>query len=108
MPKKQDSNFPLDAKTAGDVKSYVGQAWNYQWRASYGSGMFSPKTDKPGKDDLQITSVTVSDDGMSVKLVVDDIQPVNQVHLNVNLKGREGQVFQEEIYWTINRVPGQR
>ncbi len=101
-------NFPLDAETAMDVKSYVGQTWNYQWRASYGSGMFSPKTDKPGKDDLQITSVTVSDDGMSVKLVVDDIQPVNQVHLNVNLKGREGQVFQEEIYWTINRVPGQR
>jgi hypothetical protein len=67
--------------------------------------MFSPQTDKPGKDDVQITSATLAADGESVKLVLGDIQPVNQVHLRVNLKSRDGQPFQEEIYWTINRVP---
>ncbi len=98
-------NFPLDAKSAEDPKSYVAQCWNYHWRHEYGSGTFSPQTDEPGKDDLRFTSATVSADRKSVKLTANDIQPVNQLHLKVELRTRDGQAFQEEIYWTINRVP---
>ena len=98
-------NFPLDSATAQDVNSYVGQCWNYHWRAAYGSETFSPKTDKPGKDDLEITAATLSTDGKSIKLAIADLRPVNQVHLILTLKARDGQPFHEEMYWTINKVP---
>ncbi|WP_145110977.1 DUF6797 domain-containing protein [Gimesia panareensis] len=100
-----DFNFPLDPESARDLKSYVAEQWNYHWRPEYGSDMFSPSTDRPGKEKLKITRVLLAENGQSVKLVVPSIQPVNQVHLQLNLKSEAGEPFQEEIYWTINRVP---
>lgn len=100
-----DFNFPLDPKSASDLKSYFAEQWNYHWRPEYGSDMFSPATDRPGKDKLNIKSTLLSADGKSVKLVVPDLKPVNQVHLKLNLKAKSGEPFAEEIFWTINRVP---
>ncbi|WP_339730522.1 DUF6797 domain-containing protein [uncultured Gimesia sp.] len=98
-------NFPLDPTTATDLNSYLAEHWNYHWRPNYGSDMFSPTTDRPGKESMNITKVTLSADGKSVKLTVPDLKPVNQVHLKLNLKDQQGQSFREEIYWTINGVP---
>jgi len=63
-------------------------------------------TGKPGRDDVKIASVTLDGDGRGAKLTIPDIQPVNQVYIQLKLKARDGEDFQEEIYWTINRVPG--
>lgn len=98
-------NFPLDPTSATDLKSFTSEHWNYHWRPTYGSDMFSPSTGKPGKEKLKITKATLSEDGNSVKLTVPDLKPVNQVHLKLNLKDVQGDPFQEEIYWTINGVP---
>ncbi|MDF1746318.1 MAG: c-type cytochrome [Gimesia sp.] len=98
-------NFPLVPTSAADLKSYVADHWNYHWRASYGSDMFSPTTDQPGKDKLKITKATLAKDGKSVKLTVPHLKPVNQVHLKLDLKDAQGNPFREEIYWTINGVP---
>lgn len=100
-----DFNFPLDTTATADLNSYVAEHWNYHWRPNYGSDMFSPTTDQPGKEVMNVTKATLSADGKSVKLTVPDLKPVNQVHLKLNLKGRQGQQFREEIYWTINGVP---
>lgn len=100
-----DFNFQLDPSSARDVQAYVAEQWNYHWRPAYGSDMYSPSTDRPGKDKLNITQAQLSADGKRVKLIVPGIQPVNQVHLRLNLKSETGAPFQEEIYWTINRVP---
>jgi hypothetical protein len=101
-------NFPLDPKTAADLKSYLAEQWNYHWRPAYGSDMYSPTTDQPGKEKLNFTKATLSADGKSVKLTVPDLKPVNQVHLKLNLKDRQGKPFHEEIYWTINGVPNSK
>jgi len=101
-------NFPLDPKTAADLNSYFAEQWNYHWRPSYGSDMYSPTTDQPGKEKLNVTKATLSADGKSVKLTVPDLKPVNQVHLKLNLKDRQGKPFHEEIYWTINGVPNSK
>lgn len=100
-----DFNFPLDPQSAADLNSYAASAWNYHWRSGYGSDMYSPKTDQPGKEILNFTSAKLSPDGKSVKLTLPDLKPVNQVRLNLHLKDRQGKPFDEEIYWTINGVP---
>ena len=98
-------NFPLDANSATDLDSYVAEHWNYHWRSEYGSDLYSPITDKPGIDKMNVESVTLSTDGKSVKLNIPDLIPVNQVHLILKFKRSDNQPFEEEIYWTINRVP---
>jgi len=98
-------NFPLDSASATDRNSYTAEHWNYHWRPQYGSDMFSPSTDRPGKEKMNITAVKLAADAKSVKLKIPKLRPVNQVHLQINLKNRQGKPFNEEIYWTINRVP---
>lgn len=98
-------NFPLDSQSAADLKSYVVEHWNYHWRPAYGSDMFSPTTDRPGKEKMNITKATLSEDRKSVKLTVPDLKPVNQVHIKLNLNDHQGEPYHEEIYWTINGVP---
>ena len=98
-------NFPLDEQSATDLGSYAVEQWNYQWRPSYGSNMYHPETNKLGKESVKIAAATVSADGRSVKLHIPKIHPVNQLHMRLNLRGRDGSVFNEEVYWTINVVP---
>ena len=99
-------NFALDKKSATDAASYVAKHWNYHWRRDYGSDQYSPTTDKPGAEPMNVTAIELSDDGSSVKLVIPGLKPVNQVHIIVNVKDDSGTPFSEEIYWTINKVPG--
>jgi putative heme-binding domain-containing protein len=98
-------NFPLDLTSSTDLASYVVEQWNYQWRPSYGSNKYHPKTNKPGTESVKIVAATLSPDGRGVKLEIPTIHPVNQLYMRLNLKGRDGNVFEEEIYWTINIVP---
>jgi len=53
-----------------------------------------------------IEKVVPSKDGQSVLLVIPEIQPVNQVELNLSLKDADGSQFTEQAYLTINAVPG--
>ena len=97
-------NFKVDAKTA-TRKAFAIEQWNYRWAPSYGSKTYSLKTGKPGRDNVVVQAVQLSDDGKSVKLIIPEIQPANQLHLKLNLKIHDGRPFKEELYWTINRVP---
>ncbi|WP_436298389.1 DUF6797 domain-containing protein [Stieleria mannarensis] len=99
-------NFPLDVASATDLDSYDVSHWNYRWEKSYGSEMYSPETGQIGVDPMNVTSVSLGSDGESVLLNVPDLEPVDQVHVLLKVKARDGQDFEEEIYWTINRVPG--
>ncbi len=98
-------NFALDHQSATDMASFVVKHWNYHWRRDYGSAQYSPTTDKPGAEPLKVTGIKLSDDKQSVKLIVPNIHPVNQVHAIINVKDEQGESFSEEIYWTINKVP---
>lgn len=102
---KLQFNFPLDVASATDIDSYDATHWNYRWQKSYGSEMYSPKTGDIGIDKMNVTSVSLGSDGKSVTLNIPDLKPVNQVHLLLKLKAADGDDFEEEIYWTINRVP---
>ncbi|TWU17579.1 Cytochrome c [Novipirellula galeiformis] len=98
-------NFELDPKVATDVNAYDVKQWNYLWSKNYGSKQYSVKTGEVGVDDVPIESVVLDDSGTSVKLKIANLQPADQVHVILHVRGRDGEAFKEEIYWTINRVP---
>ncbi|MCA9139763.1 MAG: c-type cytochrome, partial [Planctomycetales bacterium] len=97
-------NFPLEIRSATDIASYDVKEWNYRRQKSYGSDMYSPSTGEKGIDEMKITSISLGVDGRSVILNVPDLHPVNQVHILLKIKTQDGEDFEEEIYWTINRV----
>ena len=97
-------NFELDEI---DADKFTAQQWNYRWQASYGSKFYSvERPGETGKDDAAITGVSVAGDRRSVLLKIPNIRPVNQLKLNLEVPGKDGGLFSEEIYFTINRVPG--
>ena len=100
-----DFNFAVDRETAGRIASYNAKQWNYRWQAEYGSDMYSPTTGMVGADAMEISSAEVSDDGTQVKLYVSNLQPVDQVHLILKIKSQDDTRFEEEVYWTIHRIP---
>jgi len=98
-------NFAVDAKSAGDIASYVAKQWNYRWQASYGSEMYSPTTGRIGAEAMDIATVSVAADRKSIRLHVPNLKPVDQVHLIVKIKAQDGTPFEEEVYWTIHQIP---
>ena len=99
-------SFEVDPESASDSSNYVAEHWNYLWQKNYGSEMYSPSTGKVGKDPMGATEVVVGPDRKSIKLVIPKIQRVNQAHVILKITDANGKSFEEEIYWTINRVPG--
>ena len=98
-------DFPLDKISGTALESYQVQHWNYLWDRQYGSEMYSPSSGKVGKEPVAIKRIELAQNGRRAKLFVDPMKPVDQIHIVVKVKDREGKPFQEEIYWTVNRVP---
>jgi len=96
-------NFPLDPEGA----SFEIEQWNYLWRAGYGSKSYSVvNAGEEGKDKVTISGVELSDDGKSVLLKIPDLRPVNQMKIDLKVPGRDGGMLVEQVYLTINKVPG--
>jgi putative heme-binding domain-containing protein len=100
-----DFNFAVEAASATDLASYTARHWNYKWQADYGSEMYSPKTGKVGAESMKIKSIRLSDDRKSITLCIEDLQPVHQAHVIMKIQAEDGSLFEEEVYWTIHRVP---
>ena len=98
-------NLEVDPESIKAGDAFVAKQWNYHWRASYGSEMYSPTTDEVGPDTVAFLPATLSPDGKTLKLVTKDLRPVNQLQLILKVKSADGKQFEEEIYWTINAVP---
>lgn len=76
--------LPLDQDAASDSKRYFAQTWNYRYGPGYGSPEYStahPMT--PGHDHLPVVAVHLLDDERTVFIEFPDLQPVNQLHLNL-------------------------
>lgn len=63
---------------------HFAQCWNYRYGPGYGSPEFSPSHyGQAGHDLVPIASVTLLADGRSLFVEMPDLQPVNQLHLNL-------------------------
>lgn len=100
-------NFTLAPEVATNVESYHIEQWNYLWSTNYGSGQYSLENDwESGTDKVKVEKVVLGDFGKSVLLVIPEIQPVNQVQIDLELLAADGNSFSEQAFLTINAVPG--
>ncbi len=94
---------PLDAEVAEDVSSYQVLRWNYIYSEKYGSPEMSvadPK--KQGRDAMKVTAARLSKDGRTIALSIDDMQPVMQMMVKMNLESAEGETIKREVYHTVH------
>lgn len=107
---------PLDAELAKDPENYAVDQWNYLWAQTYGSKMYSVKDptktlgDKGQSaykgEDVKIKSIKVSNGNKTVFIELENVQPVMQYRVRYNLDSADGELVRQEIYGTINKVPG--
>ncbi len=96
----------LDPKSAADYGNWGVEQWNYKWTANYGSPHFSVANPrKQGQDEVEVADVTLSEDGKTVFLEIDDLQPVMQMQIKYNIQAADGTELKNSVWLTINKVP---
>jgi cytochrome c551/c552 len=92
--------MPVEKSKAEDLASYSGRSFIYKYHPVYGS----PTIKEQG---LSIKGVKVSDDGLKVRVVIDNTRQYYIHELIVNgIKSREGvAVLHPVAYYTLNNIP---
>ena len=94
---------PLDKSTVADLNNWQIEQWNYRWSQDYGSDHYSVKNpDKVGHDSLVALSADLGEDGKTVVLTFEHVQPVMQMNVRANLETAAGSPVPVDIYNTIN------
>ena len=76
----------LDRAFVEKAEHHFAQCWNYRFSSGYGSPEYSPNHyGLPGHDSVPIASALLRADGRSLFLEMPDLQPVNQLHINVGI-----------------------
>ena len=97
----------LDAASASDPENYGIEQWNYKWTSAYGSPEFKASNpDEKGHDTLDLKSIKLSADKRKVFLEIAELKPVMQMKIKYNIKAADGSSLKQEIFNTINAVPG--
>jgi putative heme-binding domain-containing protein len=92
---------PLDRSVVEQANRHFAQAWNYRYSGAYGSPEYSARQlDLRGHDVMTIQSATVLQDPKSLFLEIQDLQPVNQLHLLIQTSSQSHQ----ELFMTVNRL----
>ena len=94
----------LDPDAAADPGNYSMRIWQYLRRASYGSEDYRVLGEGVGRDDLEIPSATLGADGRSVFVEIPEILPVQQFHLEMNLRSADGARMREFVHGTIHEL----
>lgn len=91
---------PVDAATAGDVKSYSMRAFTYAYREQYGG-------DEVDEVIPQITAAKMAADGKSVRLTVSPLTKghIHELHMD-GVKSNNGEALLHAVgYYTLNEIP---
>lgn len=94
----------LDPDAAADPGNYSMRTWQYVRQASYGSEDYRVLGEGVGEDVLAVPSATLSGDGRSVFIEIPDILPVQQYHLEMNLRSADGDRIREFVHGTIHEL----
>lgn len=92
---------PVDRDSAGEPASYSMNSYTYLFQSTYGS-------DEIQKNDLLLTGVKVSDDGLSVQLKIGKLRTLFVHELAaLGVRSRDGEsLLHPYAYYTLNRIPG--
>jgi len=92
---------PVDPESARQTESYQLQSYTYIYQSSYGS---------PEVDGSQpaITAIEVSDDGLKVRLIIDQLQ-IGHVHelkcVGIQSAHDAHKLINNQAYYTLNEIP---
>ncbi|VXD16372.1 c-type cytochrome [Marinoscillum sp. 108] len=92
---------PVDRKLAENLDSYSGQSFTYKYHSVYGSPTINAEP-------LKIKGVQVAEDGLSVRLVVDNLTRYYIHEINVpGIRSADEQlpVLHPTAYYTLNSIP---
>jgi glucose/arabinose dehydrogenase len=91
---------PVDRETAGRLESYSMRSYTYLFHSTYGS-------DEIQNRDLSIRNATVSDDGLRVRLQVDELREffVHELVANGVRDTDNQRLLHADAYYTLNRIP---
>ena len=100
---------PLHRPTVQDIDNYHLEQWNYRYSPAYGSDEYrASQPQKPGRDEVELQSASLADDGRTVLLEIADLRPVMQMKVSYTLQSSSGTPIQNSVYHTINVVPRRR
>ena len=91
---------PVDKKLAENLDSYAGRSYIYKYHPVYGSPTVN-------EEKLAIRGVKISDDGMKVRVVVDNLRQYYLHEINVGgIRSTRGlPVLHGTAYYTLNNIP---
>lgn len=96
----------LDRKSAEDSDNFSIEQWNYRWTKNYGSAHYSVANPKrKGQDEVDVWESSLSEDGKTVFLEIENLEPVMQMQISYTLKSKTGEELRNSVWLTINRVP---
>jgi putative heme-binding domain-containing protein len=87
----------LDPGTAADPKNYAVQTWSLKRSEQYGSKHYD---EKPAR----VKAATLSADGQTVTLEIEDMKPTWCMEIKYNLKASDGTAVQGFLHNTIHRL----
>jgi cytochrome c551/c552 len=93
--------LPVDKSKAEDLSSYIGRSFIYKYHSVYGSPTINDEK-------LNIKGVKVSEDGLKVRLVVDNLRQYYLHEINLpGIRSKEGNqsVLHATAYYTLNNIP---
>lgn len=91
---------PIDVKSAEDLVAYAGRSFTYKYHPVYGSPTVR-------EEKLQIRGVKVAADGMSLRIVVDNLRQyfIHEITLG-GIRSRDGlPILHPTAYYTLNNIP---
>lgn len=92
--------LPIDKKSAEDLDSYSGKSYIYKYHAAYGSPTVNEET-------LAIKGVKVSEDGMKLRLLIDNLRPYYLHELTLGgIRSSDGTMalLHPIAYYTLNQI----
>ncbi|MBA4106988.1 MAG: hypothetical protein C0485_14665 [Pirellula sp.] len=96
-------DVPLDPASLVRPGGVRVEQWNYQWSSTYGSYHYSVKEpERVGHDQLDVQAATLSNDGKTLLLRVDGLQPVDQIQVSLDVTTAAGEPVKANVYGTIN------
>jgi hypothetical protein len=91
---------PVDAKSASNASAYQMSSYTYLYSSAYGSDEIRRETNR-------IQAVTVSEDGLRVRLRVEGLRElyVHELHANGVRSVSGAPLDHSDAYYTLNRLP---
>ena len=101
-------NQKINEDIARQLENYRIEQWNYRWTEQYGSAHWSIRNpEQEGQDTVVVKGVEISENGKKLLLLISsaDLQPVDQMRIELSLESESKQLYQDTMYMTIHKVP---